>query len=141
MKDLILKATILVEKAFEGKVDKAGQPYLYHLKRVAEKMTTDEEKIVALLHDIVEDTDISVCYLSNNFNYSIGKSVDLLTKKPDDLYFDYIVRISKDKIATKVKIADLEDNMNIARLDKVTINDLDRLNKYIQAYKYLRSNE
>jgi phage FluMu protein gp41 len=57
------------------------------------------------------------------------------------LYIDYIVRISKNEIATKVKIADIEDNMNISRLQKVTTKDLERLNKYIQAYKYLKNNE
>lgn len=141
MKSLVLKAESLARKQFDGKVDKGGQPYFYHLQRVAEKMTTDNEKIVAYLHDIIEDTEIDFQFIDNEFGFVIAEAVDLLTKKPSDLYIDYIVRISKNEIATKVKIADIEDNMNISRLQKVTTKDLERLNKYIQAYKYLKNNE
>lgn len=141
MKSLVLKAESLAKKQFKGKVDKGGQPYFYHLQRVAEKMITDNEKIVAYLHDIIEDTEIDFQFIHNEFGFVIAEAVDLLTKKPNDLYIDYISRISSNIIARKVKIADLEDNMNISRLQKVTSNDLERLNKYIQAYKYLKNNE
>lgn len=141
MKSLVLKAESLAKKQFDGKVDKGGQPYFYHLQRVAEKMTNDNEKIVAYLHDIIEDTEIDFQLIYNEFGFVIAEAVDLLTKKPNDLYIDYIIRISGNIIARKVKIADIEDNINMSRLEKVTSNDLVRLNKYIQAYKYLKNNE
>lgn len=137
MKSLVLKAESLAKKQFKGKVDKGGQPYFYHLQRVAEKMTTDNEKIVAYLHDIIEDTEIDFKFIDSEFGFVIAEAVEILTKKPGDLYIDYICRISGNMIARKVKIADLEDNMNISRLYKVTEHDIERLNKYIQAYKYL----
>jgi (p)ppGpp synthase/HD superfamily hydrolase len=100
-------------------------------------MTTDNEKIVAYLHDIIEDTEIDFKFIDSEFGFVIAEAVEILTKKPGDLYIDYICRISGNMIARKVKIADLEDNMNISRLYKVTEHDIERLNKYIQAYKYL----
>jgi (p)ppGpp synthase/HD superfamily hydrolase len=77
MKSLVLKAESLAKKQFDGKVDKGGQPYFYHLQRVAEKMTTDNEKIVAYLHDIIEDTEIDFQFIDNEFGFVIAEAVDL----------------------------------------------------------------
>lgn len=139
MPGFLILAEKIAEEAFEGMTDKAGQPYINHVKRVAAKVTTDQEKVIAFLHDVLEDCpQWSLCKLANAFNWEIANTVDLLTHKENLSYEQYINRITASPIAMKVKLADLEDNMNLERITEVKESDLIRTQKYKRAYEYLK---
>jgi len=126
--------------AHEGKLDKAGNPYIMHPLRVAIKLQAEDEIIAAFLHDVVEDSEITIDDLKKaGFNDNILRIVLLLTKKNDDNYYDYINRIKSYPPAVRVKLADLEDNMNLMRIKNPEPNDYERIEKYNKAYEYLKS--
>ena len=139
-----------IEKAFElaYQVHK-GQfrwdkktPYIFHCLRVCLKMETDEEKIVAILHDAIEDhaDKISFDMLKEmGFSQDVIESLILLTHDKDTDYEKYIKYIKCCTIATKVKIADLEDNMKLDEVGEITEKHRLRLNKYLKAYRFLKS--
>ncbi len=130
----------LVTKKFLDKIDLAGKPYLDHLYAVAGKFPHDAKLfIIALLHDILEDTDTTRDDLSGLFPSDIVITVEILTRKLNEPYFQYIERIGHNKDATLVKKADLIHNMSVWRLPELEDKDLERLKKYFQAYKYLES--
>ena len=132
------KALYIAQKAHNGQTDKAGKPYILHPIRVAQRCNTDTERIVALLHDVIEDTDITPNNLySAGFSKTIVDAVLSVTRREYESYFKFIERCSINPIGRIVKIHDLEDNMDITRLDSLTESDLKRLNKYLKAYKYL----
>lgn len=115
-----------------------GEPYILHPIRVMSEMHTEEEKIVAILHDVVEDCDITIEYLST-FGYDsiIIKAVDAMTKREDEKYEDYIIRVKENPIARKVKLMDIKDNLNITELKIITERHKDRINKYLWAIERL----
>ena len=140
MQQLLEKAIEIALIAHRGKVDKGGLPYILHPLRVMQGVDTIEEKIVAILHDVVEDSDKNIQDLKEeNFSERILKAVALLTKNENQSYEDYIGAIKKNTLASKVKMADLKDNMNKMRLLKFTERDKARLKKYKDAYKMLIS--
>lgn len=131
---MLEKAIQLAVKHHSGQVDKAGQPYIMHLIRVMIKGQTDTEKICGVLHDIVEDTDCTFQTLKDEgFSDEIIDIVSCVTKINNEPYEDFISRILKNPIAVKVKINDLEDNMNLNRLNEITSRDTERLKKYNKA--------
>lgn len=131
---MLEKAIQLAVKHHSGQVDKAGQPYIMHLIRVMIKGQTDTEKICGVLHDIVEDTDCTFQALKDEgFSDEIIDIVSCVTKINNEPYEDFISRILKNPIAVKVKINDLEDNMNLNRLNEITSRDTERLKKYNKA--------
>lgn len=95
--------------------DKCGKTYAFHPIRVSEKMNSATEKICALLHDILEDTDYPASGIVEIFGNEIFEVVFALTRQEDEKYFDYIDRVKSNDIAIKVKLADLEDNMDPTR--------------------------
>jgi (p)ppGpp synthase/HD superfamily hydrolase len=128
--------------AHEGKLDKAGNPYVMHPLRVAIKLNDEDEIIAAFLHDVVEDSDITINDLKKSgFNDNIIKIVQLMTKNDDDNYDDYISRIKEFAPAVRVKLADLEDNMNLMRIKKPEPEDYKRIEKYKKAYEQLSNNK
>ena len=136
--DLLYKTLELVLKVFDDKVDKGGLPYFNHLLKVYSGVSSYDEKIIALLHDIVEDTNISFSDLKE-FGYSdkIIEPLTYLTKKKGEYYPDYIDRIinSGNIHALNVKLADLKHNMDITRIKNPSINDYERISKrYEPAY-------
>ena len=132
------KALHIAQKAHNGQTDKAGKPYILHPIRVAQRCNTDTERIVALLHDVIEDSEITPNNLySAGFSKTIVDAVLSVTRREYESYFKFIERCSLNPIGRIVKIHDLEDNMDITRLDSLTESDLKRLNKYLKAYKYL----
>ncbi len=140
MQQLFEKAIMIATKAHEGQKDKAGAPYLLHILRVMMSVERMDEKIVALLHDVVEDSEVSVEELAyERFPKKILKAVELLTKTEKKTYEDYIQEIKNNDLARAVKLADLKDNMNITRLKKVTESDKLRIKKYKAAYNLLNS--
>lgn len=118
MKNMINKALKIATKAHEGQTDKGGQPYIFHPIRVALNCKTEEEKIVALLHDVVEDTSITLEDLRmEGFDNEILEAIKCLTKIDGESYPDFIKRVVQNRIATHVKIEDIRDNMDVSRLD------------------------
>lgn len=110
--------------------------------RVSIKCNLIESKIVALLHDTVEDTDLTLDTLRRyKFSEEIINGVASVTRNEGESYADFIERASKNEIGHEVKINDLEDNMNITRLSNLTEKDWHRLNKYLHSWRYLTSLE
>jgi (p)ppGpp synthase/HD superfamily hydrolase len=125
-------------EAHKGQYDRSGVAYILHPLRIMHRMNTRTEQIVGVLHDIIEDTPITFKGLQEKgYSQEVIDALDHLTRQEGEKYDDFIKRCRKNSIALKVKIADLEDNMDIRRLDKVTESDLDRLNRYLVAWKYL----
>ncbi len=138
----LLKAVTMATSAHEGQVDKAGKPYIYHPLSVAQFAVedgNDDENIViaALLHDVAEDTDITIETLTDEFGKEVGDALSLLNHDKSVPYMDYINIVKNNEIARAVKLADLRHNMDISRLSEVTQKDLDRVEKYKEAYRIL----
>ena len=137
----------IIETAFAGKKDKAGKPYIDHLKRVAENAKNyfignediEELETIALLHDLLEDCpEWTKQHLNAIFqNINIVASVEKLTKKDGLNYEQYIANIRNDRFAKAVKLADLKDNMDLTRLSELTEKDIERTKKYHKSYIYL----
>ena len=118
---MLSKAIGIATNAFQGVIDAKGNPYIDHAMRVMSKMDTEEEKIIAVLHDVVEDTEITLHELKEEgFSRTVLEAIDILTKKPDMKYFDYIEDIHSSELASKIKIAELEDNQDIMRVRKMS---------------------
>lgn len=131
---------MIATKAHAGQKDKAGAPYLLHVLRVMMSVEKMDERIVALLHDVVEDSETTIEELANEgFSKKILRAVELLTKTEHKTYEDYIQEIKRNELARVVKSADLKDNMNISRLKTLTENDKLRIKKYKAAYKFLNT--
>jgi len=132
------KALSIAIQAHSGQKDKAGQPYILHPLRMMFQMGTEEEKITAVLHDVVEDSDWTVDDLrAAGFSEAVVTAVDALTHREDESYEAFIERLKPDRLAVTVKLADLTDNMDLRRLSGVTPKDLERLEKYYRAWKTL----
>ena len=134
---LLEKALKISYMAHKNQVDKGGNPYYLHPIFVALNMKDDDEKIVALLHDVVEDTEITLDDLRREgFPEYIIEAIDALTRRGESYDF-YIRKIKQNDLATAVKIGDLNHNLDTSRLNKITEKDLSRVEKYKKAQKYL----
>lgn len=132
------KAMQIAIKVHRGQLDKGGNDYINHPIRVSENCSLDEEKVVALLHDTIENGDITADYLlMQGFPRGIVDAILSVSRNKDESYFDFILRCKDNPIGRRVKIADLKDNMDITRLKELTENDIERLKKYHKAYKML----
>ena len=139
MEKLLAKAIEIALKAHEGQTDKAGMPYIGHVMRVMQAGRTIDEKIVGVLHDIVEDTTWTFdALLAEGFPAHIVDALRCVTKLHDDEPYDeFILRVKSNHLAVAVKINDLTDNMDIRRLADITDKDAIRLRKYLKAYREL----
>ena len=133
----LTQAIHLATSYHEGQVDKAGKPYIEHPLRVMNAVEGETEKIVAVLHDTLEDTDITLGEIESDFGAEVAAAILALTRNKDEDYFDFICRVKGNAIATKVKIADLQDNMDLSRLPAVTEQDRLRTSKYEKALTVL----
>lgn len=121
-----------------GQFDKSGIAYVFHPFYLASQMDDEDSICVALLHDIVEDTDVSFSDLEElGFPKQIIDALRLLTHDKDVDYFEYVGEIKKNSLAKKVKIADLKHNSMLERFNEITQNDLDRQKKYQKALEIL----
>jgi guanosine-3',5'-bis(diphosphate) 3'-pyrophosphohydrolase len=128
---LLALAIAIATKAHDGQFDKAGKPYISHPLTVMAQMDTLESKIVAVLHDAIEDSDLKITDLvQQGFPDFIVKAIAAITKLDGEAYEDYILRVKSNAIARKVKIADLTHNMDISRISNPTEKDFQRLEKY-----------
>lgn len=129
-------------KAHSGQTDKAGEAYIFHPIRVMGRCSTEEAKIVGLLHDTVEDTDVTFEDLKRSgFPEHILASLRLVTHEKEVPYDDYINAMMHDKVAVEVKLADLEDNSDIRRLKEIGTKDFERLQKYLRIYRRLKHHQ
>jgi len=133
--NIIEKSLEIALKAYAGQTDKAGKTYILHPLRLMSKMETDEEMSVALLHDVIEDSNITVDdLLANGIPSTVVNAVQCLTKNKGENYEAFIIRVLENKLATKIKKVDIEDNINILRLNTVGEKDLERIAKYHKAW-------
>lgn len=134
------KALKLCFEAHKNQIDKSDMPYVFHPFHLAEQMKTEETTVVALLHDVVEDTDYTLEELSNmGFDKPIIDALALLTHDPAVEYMDYVKAIKSNPIAKAVKLADLRHNSDLTRLDIVTEKALERQQKYLKAIAFLET--
>ncbi len=132
------KAIALAKQIHKGHKDKYGADYILHPLRVMKKLTCENEKIVAILHDVIEDSELTPeDLLDHGFSEEIVNAVDYLSKREKEQYDEYIDRVKNNQLAVKVKLADLEDNMDINRIKNPNKKDLQRIEKYKRAKKEL----
>ena len=132
------KALKLCFEAHKAQVDKSGMPYVFHPFHLAEQMKTEETVVVALLHDLVEDTDYTTEDLRKmGFEKKITDAIVLMTHADDVDYMDYVRTIKQNPIAKEVKLADLRHNSDLSRLDTIDEKALQRREKYQRAIELL----
>lgn len=129
----IEKAIEIAARAHAGQIDKAGAPYVFHPLRLMLAVTGQNERMAAVLHDVVEDTAVTLDDLrSAGFPPEVIEAVDILTKREGESRLDAAVRASRNPVARVVKLADVEDNMDLRRIADPTEKDYDRLKEYDQ---------
>ena len=132
------KAMKLCFEAHKNQLDKSGMPYVFHPFHLAEQMTDEETTIVALLHDVVEDTEYTLADLRNmGFSQEVCDAIALMTHDPAVPYLEYVAKIKENPIARAVKLADLRHNSDLTRLDRIDEKALVRVEKYKAAIKLL----
>lgn len=142
LKEQLKHAMYIAIDAHRKQLDKNEQPYIGHLFRVMNAGQTIEEKIVGALHDIIEDTQITLCMLSKEgFSEEIIDAVHTLTKLDNEDYDHYLDRVKKNDLALRVKLNDLTDNMDLRRLTEMTDDDVTRMRKYLNAYNQLTNKQ
>ena len=140
--DKTKKAMKLCFEAHKGQVDKTGVPYVFHPFHVAEQMTDEATTVVALLHDVVEDTEYTLEDIAAlGFGQDIVGAVALMTHEDDVPYLDYVARLKSNPLARVVKLADLAHNSDLSRLGKVDDETRRRLEKYKKAIALLNSKD
>lgn len=135
------KIIIFAATKHRGQVDKEGESYIFHPLRVMARMKTKDEQIVAVLHDILEDTDATVEDLRRlGVSTRLIRTLQTLTRKENEDYLAYIDRVKKDKLARRIKMADLADNLDPRRLKRLKKDVQERLKKkYTAALRCMRS--
>ncbi len=138
--EMTKKAMKIAYNAHNGQMDKGGIPYIFHPYHLAEQMKTEETVITALLHDIIEDTPLTISWLrEQGFSESVLEALTLLRHETDMPYMEYIQRLQNNKIACQVKLEDLKHNSDISRIDQMDDRDRKRLKKYKEAIAYLET--
>lgn len=132
------QAIIIAAKAHMNQTDKAGVPYILHPLRLMLNAKTVEEQITAVLHDVIEDSPITLEELQTaGFSVNVLEAVRILTRLKDTSYHQYLKGIAGNDLAKRVKLLDLADNMNLERIKNPTKEDFLRLEKYEKALKFL----
>lgn len=136
--NLLSKAVILATEAHDGQLDKGGQPYILHALRVMLAVSGEHEQQAAVLHDLVEDTGWSLNEIRRlGLHERVVNAVDCLTRRRDQSYDDYIRQCKVNQVARRVKIADLNDNLDESRIPNPTEHDRRRWDKYRKALQEL----
>jgi (p)ppGpp synthase/HD superfamily hydrolase len=134
------RAIAIAAKAHEGQVDKAGAPYILHPLRVMLRVATTEERIAAVLHDVVEDTDITIDKLQREgFSEAVLRAIESLSKLEGEAYEAFVERAAVDPIGRVVKLADLAENSDLSRILSPTDKDRERVEKYRRAIKRIKA--
>lgn len=133
------RAIEIAASAHRGDVDKAGQPYILHPVSLMLQFHDLDAMIVAVLHDTVEDSALTLGDLKKEgFSDTVVAAIDALTRREDESYDDFISRLASNPLARRVKLADLEHNMDVRRIGSLTAEDLERVEKYHRAWLALR---
>jgi (p)ppGpp synthase/HD superfamily hydrolase len=128
------KAIALAASAHAGQKDKAGAPYILHPLRVMFLVESETEKIVAVLHDVVEDTPVDLPMLEKlGYSKEVTGALAMLTRRRGEPYEEFIERVKTNPIATRVKLADLNDNLDVRRFKDPSMVNMDRIKRYIRA--------
>lgn len=139
MSDLVTAIKIACDVHANQK-DKAGEPYILHPLRLMQKLKDKSTMIVAVLHDVIEDSHLDLDFLeAQGFEKCVLNAVDAITKRKNEAYKDFIERLSYNDMAVKVKIEDLKDNLDLTRLKNIDGKDLERIKKYHNALIYLEN--
>lgn len=140
MTQTLERAIAIAATAHAGQVDKGGAPYILHPLKVMLRMSSLEERIVAVLHDVVEDSGISLEDLrKEGFSEAVLSAIESVTKVPGESYEDFVERAAQNPIGRVVKLADLEENSDLSRIASPSWEDLERIEKYRRAIGRLRS--
>jgi len=138
---MLNKAIKIAIQAHENQVDKCGEPYILHPLRVMLTMQSEIDRICAVLHDVVEDSDITLDDLrKEGFDEDIIQILDCLTKRKGEKYEDFITRVLTNETACKIKLEDINDNMDVNRIQCYTDKDRARIEKYKKAKKRIKNN-
>ncbi|MBF0425608.1 MAG: HD domain-containing protein [Magnetococcales bacterium] len=131
-------AIAVAAAAHQGQKDKTGEPYILHPLRIMLSLTSETERVVAMLHDVVEDTAVTLGDLRRHgFSEEVIAAVDCLTHRPEESYEEYVVRAGGNPLARRVKLADLADNMELRRLPVNPLpKDWERMARYRRAWDY-----
>ena len=139
MTQTLERAIAIAAAAHAGQLDKGGAPYILHPLKVMLRMSTLEERIVAVLHDVVEDCGISLDDLrKEGFSEDVLTAIESVTKVPGESYEDFVDRAAQNPIGRVVKLADLEENSDLSRIASPSWEDLERVEKYRRAIGRLR---
>ncbi len=131
-------AITLAVQAHHRQKDKAGAPYILHPLRVMLRMKTEEEMTAAILHDVIEDTQHTLQELRDaGYSEAVVEAVDALTRRDNESYEEFTQRVKQNPMARRIKLADLEDNMDIRRFAKFDEQEVERLKKYWRAWTSL----
>jgi len=120
------RALEMATRAHAGQIDKAGADYIEHPKRVAAQFSDETLQVIALLHDVIEDTEVTREEIAGEFGEEIAAEIDALSRCDSESYEEFIERAAMRPLARQVKIADLRDNMNLSRLPEITNRDRER---------------
>jgi (p)ppGpp synthase/HD superfamily hydrolase len=139
MTQTLERAITIAATAHAGQVDKGGAPYILHPLKVMLRMSTLEQRIVAVLHDVVEDCGVSLDDLrEEGFSEEVLSAIESVTKVPGESYEDFVDRAAQNPIGRVVKLADLEENSDLSRIASPSWEDLERIEKYRRAIARLR---
>ena len=140
MTQTLERAIAIAATAHAGQADKGGAPYILHPLKVMLRMHTLEERIVAVLHDVVEDCGVSLDDLrKEGFSEEVLTAIESVTKAPGESYEDFVERAAQNPIGRVVKLADLEENSDLSRIASPSWEDLERVEKYRRAIGRLRT--
>lgn len=135
---LTKKALRLCFEAHKDQLDKSGLPYVFHPFHLAEQMDTEETVCVALLHDVVEDTDYTLeDLIAMGFPKPVTDALALMTHDENVPYLDYVAKLKDNPVARQVKLADLKHNSDLTRLDRIDEKAFERVEKYRKAMELL----
>jgi (p)ppGpp synthase/HD superfamily hydrolase len=136
--ELLAKAVKIATEAHEGQKDRYGAPYILHPLRVMQRLITPAEKTAGILHDVVEDTNWTFESLrKEGFSDDLLEALKAVTKENGEDYEQFVRRSAANPLARRVKLADLEDNMDLRRMPQLTEKDVPRLEKYVKAWRFL----
>jgi hypothetical protein len=135
-------AIALACESHRGQTDKAGKPYILHPLRLMLGFESTSEQIVAVLHDVIEDSSVTLDRLLElGFDPRVVNAIDALTRRQGESYDDFIDRILADPLATRIKHRDIQDNLDVSRLPSLGDEDLQRIAKYHQALMRLKARD
>ena len=132
----------LAVEVHRGQVDKVGRPYILHSLRVMFRLKTELEQIVGVLHDVVEDSELTLADLRRmGYPEPVITALDGVTRREDETYEAFINRSQANPVSGRVKLADLEDNLDLRRIPELTSKDFERLKRYRRAWEQLQSDK